>query len=167
MPSARFRTWPLNGEFFRQGCLAVGCRCFAATGAERMDVGAKQNQNETETVPKATDIDPKGCQQQPTWNPKVYQTKINRCRKTSREKVANTSSKTESAQVPRIILGTIFHTNHNKYNPEMHSKLNCEKHENSIKRIPAWSQNVLSLLVVSYPSPDLPRKLCTPGGGPE
>ena len=35
LPSGRFRAWPWNGEFFRRGCLAVGCRCFAASCVEQ------------------------------------------------------------------------------------------------------------------------------------
>ena len=88
LPSARFRTWPWNGEFVRRGCLAVVCRCFAASGVERKDAdeqkskwiwkGANSDQHWTKRVPKATKTEPKRCQQERTND---QNTLNNRCRK--------------------------------------------------------------------------------------
>ena len=74
LPSARFPTWPQNREFFRRGFLAVGCRCFAAAGAERKDVdgkmkstwirkAAQSDQHWAQMMPRATEMEPNGC-----WN---------------------------------------------------------------------------------------------------
>ena len=94
LPLGRFRTWPWNREFFRRGCLAVVCRCFAVSGVERKDVDRQKSkliqkgcQNYPfwiKGVPTTTTMEPKRCPNEP----KGYQnTMTNQCLKKVAERI--------------------------------------------------------------------------------
>ena len=86
LPSARFRTWPWNGEFLRRACLAVGCWSFAAAGAEKKDLNMypkRPTLNRYQTQPTLSQKNPKGDQN----------TITSRCREKKREKVTKESAK--------------------------------------------------------------------------
>ena len=122
MPSARFRTRPWNGEFFRQGCLAVGCRCFAPLGAEKKDAD-EQNQNASEQVLKATNIEPSAKMRQRSTKittPNQYRKRVEK----GRERNGSPTQRLYSNLIQHIAKPTTHH-------PTIHSQIDFEEHENN------------------------------------
>lgn len=110
-PSARFRTCPWNGELFRRRCLAVGCRCFAASAAEGKDVDGKKVEMDSKIQRRRTLIDPKRAHSSQK-DAKVSQMATKMQYKINVEKGSRTNRQKRRVPMSRqTILGPTFHEN--------------------------------------------------------
>ena len=93
---------------FRRGCLAVGCRCFAASGAERKDVNGEKT---TDSSRKQPTLSQKGAQRDQQNDSKGNQTTIkNDVEQRSETCLEQVGKSVAAPGIRRSMLGALFYT---------------------------------------------------------